>query len=41
VLRCAGDARLGVAGLAERVGQPLETLIETITGGGASGLDVL
>ena len=30
-----------VAGLAERVAEPLKTLVETVTGGGASGLDVL
>ena len=30
-----------VAGLAEGVAEPLETLVETVTGGGASGLDVL
>lgn len=33
--------RLLVAGLAERVAEPLETLVETVTRGGASGLDVL
>ena len=30
-----------VASLAERVAEPLKTLVETVTGGGASGLDVL
>jgi hypothetical protein len=33
--------RLGVAGLAERVAQPFETFIKTITRGSAGGLDVL
>lgn len=32
---------LVVASLAERVAQPLETLVETVTGGSASRLDVL
>lgn len=32
---------LVVAGLAERVAEPLKTFVETVTGGGASGLDVL
>jgi hypothetical protein len=32
---------LVVAGLAERVAQPFETLVQTVTGCGASGLDVL
>jgi len=32
---------LVVTGLAERVAQPLETLVETVTGGSASRLDVL
>jgi hypothetical protein len=30
-----------VAGLAERVAEPLKTFVETVTRGGASGLDVL
>jgi hypothetical protein len=30
-----------VAGLAERVAEPLETFVETVTRSGASGLDVL
>jgi hypothetical protein len=30
-----------VTGLAERVAEPLETFVETVTRGGASGLDVL
>ena len=30
-----------VASLAERVAEPLKTFVETVTGGGASGLDVL
>lgn len=30
-----------VAGLTEGVAEPLETFVETVTGGGASGLDVL
>lgn len=30
-----------VASLSERVGEPLETLVETITGGSTGGLDVL
>jgi hypothetical protein len=33
--------RLVVAGLAERVAQPFQTFVETISGGGAGGLDVL
>ena len=33
--------RLVVARLAERVAQPLQTLVETVTGGSAGGLDVL
>lgn len=32
---------LVVAGLAERVGQPLKTLVQTVTGCGASRLNVL
>jgi hypothetical protein len=32
---------LVVAGLAERVAQPFETLVQTVTGCGASRLDVL
>lgn len=32
---------LVVASLAERVAQPFETLVETVSGGSASGLDVL
>jgi hypothetical protein len=32
---------LVVAGLAERVAQPFETLIQTVTGCGAGRLDVL
>jgi hypothetical protein len=32
---------LVVAGLTERVAQPLETLVQTVTGCSASGLDVL
>jgi len=32
--------RLGVAGFAQAVAQPFETLIETVAGGGAGGLDV-
>lgn len=32
---------LVVAGLAETVAQPFETLVQTVSGGGASGLDVL
>lgn len=32
---------LVVAGLAERVAQPFETLVETVSGSSASGLDVL
>jgi hypothetical protein len=32
---------LVVAGLAERVAQPFETLVKTVTGCGASRLDVL
>jgi hypothetical protein len=41
--RSCRHARVGlvVAGLAERVAQPFETLIQTVTGRGASGLDVL
>lgn len=39
-VRCAYDA-LVVAGLAERVAQPFETLVQTVTRCGASGLDVL
>merc|ERR1711959_360252 len=37
-----GGGRLGsvVAGLAQRVAEPFETLVETVTGGGAGGLDV-
>lgn len=34
-------SNLLVARLSEGVGEPLETLVETITGGSASGLDVL
>ena len=30
-----------MAGLAERVAQPFETLVETVSAGGAGGLDVL
>lgn len=30
-----------VAGLAERVAQPFETLVQTVSGSGAGGLDVL
>jgi len=30
-----------LACLAERVAQPFETLVKTVTGGGASGLNVL
>ena len=37
---CAG-AHLLVASLAEGVAEPLETLVKTVTGGSASGLDVL
>lgn len=33
--------RLLVAGLAEGVAEPLETFVETVTGGGAGRLDVL
>lgn len=36
-----GPPRLVVAGLAQRVAEPFETLVQTVTGGGASGLDVL
>ena len=36
-----GCVRLGVAGLAERVAQPFETFIKTITRGSAGRLDVL
>jgi hypothetical protein len=32
---------LVVAGLAERVAEPLKTLVETVTRRGAGGLDVL
>jgi hypothetical protein len=32
---------LVVAGLAERVAQPFETLVQTVAGCGAGGLDVL
>jgi hypothetical protein len=39
-VRCARSV-LVVAGLAERVAQPLETLVQTVAGCGASGLDVL
>ena len=35
------SASLLVAGLAERVAEPLKTLVKTVTGGSASGLDVL
>merc|ERR1711939_1142630 len=43
--RCRLEARgaaagLVVAGLAQRVAEPFETLVQTVTGGGASGLDV-
>lgn len=39
---CVDEAGgLVVASLAEGVAQPLETLVETVTGGGAGGLDVL
>jgi hypothetical protein len=34
-------SRLAVASLAERVREPLETLVETVSGGGAGRLDVL
>lgn len=34
-------SRLLVACLAQGSGEPLETLVQTVTGGGASGLDVL
>jgi hypothetical protein len=40
-LRPTWMGSLVVASLAERVAQPFETLIQTITGCGASGLDVL
>jgi hypothetical protein len=42
-LLCDGSRspNLVVTGLAERVAQPLETLVETVTGGSASRLDVL
>lgn len=32
---------LGVPGLAEGVAEPLKTLVETVTGSSAGGLDVL
>jgi hypothetical protein len=35
------DVDLVVAGLAERVAQPFETLVETISARSAGGLDVL
>lgn len=35
------ETRLVVARLAERVAQPLKTLVQTVTGGSAGGLDVL
>jgi hypothetical protein len=40
-LRPTWVGSLVVASLAERVAQPFETLIQTVTGCGASGLDVL
>lgn len=30
-----------MAGLAERIAEPFETFVQTVSGGGASGLDVL
>jgi len=30
-----------MAGLAQRVAEPFETFVETVSGGGAGGLDVL
>jgi hypothetical protein len=41
LLQTVRSTNLVVAGLAERVAQPLETLVETVTGGSASRLDVL
>ena len=34
-------SRLGVTRFAERIAQPFQPFVETVTGGGASGLDVL
>jgi hypothetical protein len=38
---CCAGAHLLVAGLAEGVAEPLQTLVKTVTGGSASRLDVL
>ncbi len=37
----AGWGGLVMAGLAQRVAEPFETFVETVSGGGAGGLDVL